>query len=242
VLNAILKLVTLLFIGDSTIPVWLSVLFIILGIYCFPLGLYQLVSRSRIKRSYRDIIHGDNKDLEAALDAAGGKLTPESVKIRHSLVVLDLAVTKLGITGVFLEDVPSIVLNSAVILLEMIRGTPVDESGLASFFALLLSCVMSGRKLGLTAQKQELKQKKMDLENLETIQEDMEGVLRQQTLLKAENLELEEEMRMKKHSEEELKVMVEALEAVSKERQDELREVMVDSKEVKIDKLLGKGG
>ncbi|GMI34086.1 hypothetical protein TeGR_g2229 [Tetraparma gracilis] len=102
--------------------------------------------------------------------------------------------------------------------------------------------VMFRRKLGLTAQKQELKQKKMDLENLETIQEDMEGVLRQQTLLKAENLELEEEMRMKKHSEEELKVMVEALEAVSKERQDELREVMVDSKEVKIDKLLGKGG
>ncbi|GMI19186.1 hypothetical protein TeGR_g6231 [Tetraparma gracilis] len=60
--------------------------------------------------------------------------------------------------------------------------------------------------------------------------------------LEAEKEELEEEMRLKKHSEEELKVMVQALEEVSKERQDELKEVMMDSKELKIDKLLGKGG
>ncbi|GMI20413.1 hypothetical protein TeGR_g7083 [Tetraparma gracilis] len=56
------------------------------------------------------------------------------------------------------------------------------------------------------------------------------------------NQELEEEVRLKKHSEEELKVMVSALEAVSKERQDELKEVMMESKELKIDRLLGKGG
>ena len=36
--------------------------------------------------------------------------------------------------------------------------------------------------------------------------------------------------------------MVEALQSVSKERQDELKEVMIDSMELKIDKLLGKGG
>ena len=36
--------------------------------------------------------------------------------------------------------------------------------------------------------------------------------------------------------------MVAALEAVSKERQDELKEVMIDSSELKIDRLLGKGG
>jgi hypothetical protein len=29
---------------------------------------------------------------------------------------------------------------------------------------------------------------------------------------------------------------------VSKERQDELREVIIDSKEIKVDRLLGKGG
>jgi hypothetical protein len=36
--------------------------------------------------------------------------------------------------------------------------------------------------------------------------------------------------------------MVAALESVSKERQNELKEVMMDSKELKIDKILGKGG
>ncbi|GMI37420.1 hypothetical protein TeGR_g5081 [Tetraparma gracilis] len=60
--------------------------------------------------------------------------------------------------------------------------------------------------------------------------------------LEAEKEELEDEMRRKKHSEEELKVMVSALQAVSKERQDELKEVMIDSKELKVDRLLGKGG
>ena len=53
---------------------------------------------------------------------------------------------------------------------------------------------------------------------------------------------LAEEVRLKKHSEEELKVMVSALQAVSKERQDELKEVMIDSKELKVEKMLGKGG
>jgi hypothetical protein len=64
----------------------------------------------------------------------------------------------------------------------------------------------------------------------------------QKKALEAEKEELEEEVRLKKHSEEELKVMVSALEAVSKERQDELKEVMMESKALKIDKLLGKGG
>jgi hypothetical protein len=36
--------------------------------------------------------------------------------------------------------------------------------------------------------------------------------------------------------------MVAALKAVSKERQDELKEVMIDSKEIKVEKMLGKGG
>jgi hypothetical protein len=78
------------------------------------------------------------------------------------------------------------------------------------------------------------------------MQSDLLGVERNQSIMKArleaEKEELEEEVRLKKHSEEELKVMVGALEAVSKERQDELKEVMMESKELKIDRLLGKGG
>ena len=50
------------------------------------------------KTNYRKIIHGDDPELEAALDAAGGVLTKESIKIRHQLIVLDLAVATLGIT------------------------------------------------------------------------------------------------------------------------------------------------
>ncbi|GMI20062.1 hypothetical protein TeGR_g14243, partial [Tetraparma gracilis] len=81
---------------------------------------------------------------------------------------------------------------------------------------------------------------------LESVQLEMvdqnQAFARQKSALEAEKEELEEEVRLKKHSEEELKVMVSALEAVSKERQDELKEVMMESKELKIDKLLGKGG
>ncbi|GMI22371.1 hypothetical protein TeGR_g11890 [Tetraparma gracilis] len=192
--------------------------------------------------NYRKIIHGDDPELAAALDAAGGVLTKESIKIRHQLIVLDLAVATLGINGFVAEDVPSMVLNGAVILIEMLEGTPADESLLASFFALLFSCAMTGRKAGLRQQRRELRQQKMDIEQLERQDQDIQQVRKSQSKLKARKEELEEEVRLKKHSEEELKVMVAALESVSKERQDELKEVMIDSSELKIDKLLGKGG
>jgi hypothetical protein len=73
--------------------------------------------------------------------------------------------------------------------------------------------------------------------------------MRSQVRLNSENdalrisqTELQEEVKRKRHSEEELKVMLEALEAVSKSRQDELREVMIPSAEIKILRVLGKGG
>ncbi|GMI33512.1 hypothetical protein TeGR_g14049 [Tetraparma gracilis] len=103
-----------------------------------------------VKASYRQIIRGDDPELAKALDAADGVLSPESIAIRRSLIVLDMTVCDVGIRGFFVEDLPSILLNSAV--------------------------------------------------------------------------------------------MVAALKAVSKERQDELKEVMIDSKEIKVEKMLGKGG
>ncbi|GMI36532.1 hypothetical protein TeGR_g6885, partial [Tetraparma gracilis] len=78
--------------------------------------------------------------------------------------------------------------------------------------------------------------------NLLGVERSQSRMKQEKAQLEAEKEELEEEVRLKKHSEEELKVMVSALEAVSKERQDELKEVMMESKELKIDKLLGKGG
>lgn len=168
-------------------------------------------------------------------------LTPESVKIRHSLVVLELAVTKIGIRGVMIEDGPSIVLNSAVILIEMARGRKADASLFSSFFALLFSCLMAGRKSGLRQVKRDLRQKKMDLEQLEAMEHDVQDARVREIVLQREKGDLIEEVRRKKLSEDELKVMVEALEAVGKERQDELREVMVGSDEVVVERKLGKG-
>ncbi|GMI34345.1 hypothetical protein TeGR_g3155, partial [Tetraparma gracilis] len=51
----------------------------------------ELTTRGKIKTNYRKIIHGDDPELAAALDAAGGVLTKESTTIRHQLIVLDLA-------------------------------------------------------------------------------------------------------------------------------------------------------
>jgi hypothetical protein len=91
------------------------------------------------------------------------------------------------------------------------------------------------------------KKKLMNLgQRLESVRvqasEEKEELRQGQDDLRKEKEELEEEVRRKKHSEEELKVMVDALQSVSKERQDELREVMIESKDIKVEKLLGKGG
>ena len=66
---------------------------------------------------------------------------------------------------------------------------------------------------------------------------------------KEEQKHLEEEvevlqfnLRKKEHSEEELEVMKRAMEDLSRERQDELRGVLINSKDVKVECLLGKGG
>ena len=53
---------------------------------------------------------------------------------------------------------------------------------------------------------------------------------------------LYESMRKKKHTEEELEVMKEAMESMGKSRSDELRGVLVNSKDVTISNMLGKGG
>jgi len=57
-----------------------------------------------------------------------------------------------------------------------------------------------------------------------------------------QNENLQEDLRKKKHSEEELEVMKKAMTNVSTQRQAELKGVLIPSSEVKIDRLLGKGG
>ncbi|GMI31061.1 hypothetical protein TeGR_g8843 [Tetraparma gracilis] len=103
-----------------------------------------------------------------------------------------------------------------------------------SSFLLLVGAFFYRRRLQHAA-------KRLKSVELEMVNRNKDFSMREKAL-EAEKEELEEEVRLKKHSEEELLVMVSALEAVSKERQDELKEVMMESKELKIDKLLGKGG
>jgi serine/threonine protein kinase len=65
---------------------------------------------------------------------------------------------------------------------------------------------------------------------------------RQRHELSQQNIHLQEDLRKKKHSDDELEVMKKALEELSQARSDELKECLIDSKEVKVDRLLGKGG
>jgi hypothetical protein len=60
--------------------------------------------------------------------------------------------------------------------------------------------------------------------------------------LLVENQNLQVSLRKKKHSEDELEVMKAAMLELTKARSDELKEVLILSKEVKVERLLGKGG
>jgi hypothetical protein len=53
---------------------------------------------------------------------------------------------------------------------------------------------------------------------------------------------LNQALQDKKHTEEELEIMRMSLNTIDKERKNELREVMVDSKDVETEGMLGKGG
>ena len=61
-------------------------------------------------------------------------------------------------------------------------------------------------------------------------------------LLSKRNFELNESLQRKKHSEDELELMKKAMDELSKEKSNELKEVIIKSSEVKIESLIGKGG
>jgi len=60
--------------------------------------------------------------------------------------------------------------------------------------------------------------------------------------LESQNENLQESLRKKKHSEDELEVMKKAMSDMTAARSDELKEVLIPSTLVKVDRLLGKGG
>jgi hypothetical protein len=73
-------------------------------------------------------------------------------------------------------------------------------------------------------------------------QKEIELGIRRIEMLNSENNNLNESLKRNKHSESELQVMAKAMEALTAERSDELRGVLIESKAVKIKCMIGKGG
>ena len=87
------------------------------------------------------------------------------------------------------------------------------------------------------------KQAKASEKRLLTEQHSIQRSLSEQkNALAQQNENLQESLRKKKHSEDELEVMKAALDGLEKKQKDELNEVLICSSEVKVSRLLGKGG
>ncbi|GMI50294.1 hypothetical protein TeGR_g7176, partial [Tetraparma gracilis] len=103
-----------------------------------------------------------------ALDEATPGVDEDSVKVKHIVNVLDLTVVELGIRGMLVEDLPSLVLNGFYIVLSLSKlkssGLGVEDGVYFSLMSFTFSTLMLGRKMGLPGQKKELKLKKRNLE------------------------------------------------------------------------------
>ena len=240
-LNGVLKLLDLLNGADGVVP-WLWVLFVIVAAVAVPLGAYQITNRGRVKTSYRAIINGTDEDLLEALDENSAVISAQSIKIRRTLVALDLSVTKLGLRGLYIEDVPSLVANAVAIVHAMAQHSKATMSTYATLAAFMFSCLMAGRKFGLRGLERDLAQKKGELEALENMDETAKENRANMLLQQSEIANLQEDLRKKKHSEEELAVMKSALNGLEKRQKDELKEVLIQGTEVNVSRLLGKGG
>ena len=63
----------------------------------------------------------------------------------------------------------------------------------------------------------------------------------QRVSMEREMQNLHESLRKKKHSDKEIEIMKKAMEEQGKERSDELRQVLIPSKDVKINSIIGQG-
>jgi serine/threonine protein kinase/ABC-type branched-subunit amino acid transport system substrate-binding protein len=228
--------------GSASIPAVVFWGVIVLGAYSLPLGIYQTTQRTRVKTSLNNIIDGTDPEVAKALDEADGVLTNKSLRIRHSLLSLEIVVVRLGIQGFFVEDLPSLLLNTYILLSGFQQETLATLSTYASFVALMFSCIMVGRKSGLRHSLRELKTKKSDLEMLEKFSN--ESSVKENLINDLNNniISLQVSLQKSKHSEEELEVMRNAMESVGQKKSNELKEVLIPSKDVEILEVLGKGG
>jgi hypothetical protein len=178
--NGILKFLD----GAGSLHFLLYYGFILLAFVSVPLGIRQILQRSRVKKGYRGMLTGTEEEVAMyakALDETETDVTAQSRRLKCNFIVLELTVTELGIHGLMWEDAPSLLLNGVVIMLNMGREEKATLSMYASFISFGFSCVMAGRKMGLPSAKKALLVKKRDIEKAMRINdgisnvEDMEG-------------------------------------------------------------------
>ncbi|GMI41224.1 hypothetical protein TeGR_g5565 [Tetraparma gracilis] len=93
-----------------------------------------------------------------------------------------------------------------------------------------------------TMQSLHLKKEKSHHERQKVLEVEKEQQMARASKLRKENENLHDSLRKKKHSDKELAAMKNAMEEQKEERKDELRTVLVSSKDIEIKELLGQGG
>ena len=77
---------------------------------------------------------------------------------------------------------------------------------------------------------------------VERANQERSAMRQQRESVQQDNENLKASLRKKKHSEEELEVMMKAMEELEEKRKDKLEGVLIASSDIKIDRVLGKGG
>ena len=94
--------------------------------------------------------------------------------------------------------------------------------------------------LSICVTRQKARKQIMELNTLR--RRDQGSFLEQREILLKHNESLQESLKMQKHSQDDLKIMNEHLKALTSERKDELNEVLIKAADLKISRLLAKGG
>ena len=141
--------------------------FIALAVASSPLGIYQIVQRKKVIAGYRRMMTGTPEEIARyakALDENDVDETEGKLNTKLTMILLRLTVLELGISGLMLEDGPSLILNGIVLMVDMDASQKATESTYASFLSFAFSCLMAGRKMGLPSRRKEALANKRDLE------------------------------------------------------------------------------
>ena len=139
----------------------------------------------------------------------------------------------------FMLDGDDIKGSPTTISVEPAAGKGISSAVIGAVVAAFLSLLLFGSLLFYRHKKDA----ELHALNMELSHEETQDLARQrETLLKHQNIDLRDSLKKKKHSEDELEVMKAALNGLENKRKDELKEVLISSSEVKVERLLGKGG